>query len=59
MTKKEFDLRASGKAILTIIRDDYWNKLYNISPELTCKCHDDHICQQCFESDNDDNTTTL
>jgi hypothetical protein len=36
---------------------EYWEKLYNISPELTCKCHDDHVCQQCFELDN--NTDTL
>jgi hypothetical protein len=28
---------------------EYFADLYNISPELTCTCHDDHVCQQCFE----------
>jgi hypothetical protein len=25
--------------------------MYNISPELTCKCHHDYTCQQCLEDE--------
>jgi hypothetical protein len=25
--------------------------IYNISPELTCECDDNHTCQQCHEDD--------
>ena len=34
---------------------DYLQRLYHISPELTCTCHDDHVCQQCFERDDNNN----
>ena len=28
--------------------------LYSISPELTCTCDDNHICQQCFEEETNE-----
>ena len=34
---------------------DAW-ELFKISPELTCTCDQFHMCQQCYEEENQTNT---